>query len=83
MPTKKVKYAGKFGPRYGYRQRVRYNKVKERWYTNRECPYCKGRLKRIAAGIYQCTKCEKKFAGGAHYFRTDAGELVRKIVEGR
>jgi large subunit ribosomal protein L37Ae len=81
MATKKVKYAGKFGPRYGYKLRVKYNQVKEKWYTNRDCPYCKGRLYRLAAGIYECSKCGKKFAGGAHYFRTDAGLAVLKALE--
>ena len=65
MATKKVKHAGKFGVRYGLRQRRRYIKIQEK--KPKECPFChKKGIKRIAAGIWYCPKCGRKWVGNAY-----------------
>jgi len=63
--TKKVGITGKFGARYGTSIRRKILKVEER--KSKNCPYCnKAQLKRVAAGIFVCTSCKNKFAGGTH-----------------
>ena len=65
--TKKVKSAGRFGARYGLRIRRRFTDVEVRQKARHACPSCQmGRVKRVSTGIWQCRKCEYKFAGGAY-----------------
>ena len=66
VKTKKIRAAGRFGAGYG--------KVKERLVAvediqrkKQACPFCKGRAKRKEKGIWLCSKCGKKFAGGVFY----------------
>lgn len=66
--TKKVGLTGKFGSRYGLRIRRKILKVDSR--KSNVCPYCgKKQVKRIAAGIWECQKCKKKFSGGAYILK--------------
>ena len=46
------------------------------------CPYC-GRLtiKRVAAGIWRCKKCSKKFAGGAYFPTTPVGDNFKRQMK--
>ncbi len=70
MPSKlkKVKSAGRFGPRYGKRVRDRLVKVESKQRKKQKCPFC-GKLgvKRLSKGIWKCPKCEKKFASNTYY----------------
>ena len=68
MRTKKVKSAGRFGPRYGLKVRERLKSIEEKQRKKQECPFCKKKtLKRVASGIWECKKCGKKFASNAYY----------------
>ncbi|HLC55182.1 MAG TPA: 50S ribosomal protein L37ae [Candidatus Nanoarchaeia archaeon] len=59
--------AGRFGARYGASLRRKVQEVEERLKAQKQCPDCKKMtLRRIASGIWQCNKCEIKFAGGAY-----------------
>lgn len=81
MTTKKVYSTGRFGSRYGVGIRKRVIKVEARQRAKKKCPECKlGNLKRRAAGIYFCSKCEKEFAGGAYVPETMTGSLIKKMV---
>ncbi|MAG02666.1 50S ribosomal protein L37ae [Candidatus Pacearchaeota archaeon] len=71
MRTKKVKAAGRFGARYGTRVRKKIAQVESTQRTKQECSFCKGTAKRIAAGIWQCKKCDKKFTGHAYYLKKE------------
>ena len=65
MPTKlkKTKSAGRFGSRYGKRVRVKLVKVETDQRKKQKCPFCeKLGVKRLSKGIWQCSKCKKKFA---------------------
>ena len=63
--TKKVGEAGKFGARYGIKIRKKISDVAKK--KTKECPYCgRKQLKRIASGIWECKKCNSKFAGGSY-----------------
>lgn len=73
MPTKlkKSKSAGKFGPRYGKRVRSRFVKVDSKQRVKQKCPFCEREgVKRLSKGIWQCKKCDKKFASDTYYINT-------------
>jgi len=68
VKRKKIGAAGRLGAGYG--------KVKERLVAvesiqrkRQACPFCKGKAKRQAKGIWLCAKCKKKFTGGAYYLK--------------
>ena len=65
--TKKVGSTGRFGARYGIiiRRKVGdVEKVQKSWF---KCPSCNAkRVKRISTGIWQCRKCQVKFASKAY-----------------
>lgn len=69
MPKlKKIKAAGRFGPRYGKKPKAKLIKVESKQRIKQKCPFC-GKLgvKRLSKGIWQCSKCNKKFASGTYY----------------
>ena len=66
--TKKTRHAGKFRTGFGVRARQNYNKIEDMQRTRQQSPFHpKGRVKRIAAGIWKCLKTGKIFAGPAYY----------------
>ena len=66
--TKKVGSTGRFGVRYGLKLRQRVLDVEKQQKQKHKCPYCnKLKVKRIAAGIYTCKKCNSKFTGKAYW----------------
>jgi large subunit ribosomal protein L37Ae len=70
MPSKlkKTKSAGRFGARYGKRVRAKIVKVEDKQHKKQKCPFCnKIGVKRISKGIWECPRCNKKFAGGVYY----------------
>ena len=71
MRTKKVKAAGRFGARYGTRVRRKIAEVESIQRKKQECIFCKGTVKRVSTGIWQCKKCNKKFAGHAYYLKKE------------
>lgn len=65
---KKTKSAGRFGARYGKRVRSKLVKVEEKQRKKQKCPFCKKlSAKRVAKGIWECSKCNKRFASDAYY----------------
>lgn len=81
MKTKKVGTTGRFGPRYGTRTKKILSAIEREQKKKHICPYCeRAALKRLAAGIWFCKKCSKKFAGAA-YFPKSAIEAALKISE--
>lgn len=76
MPSKN-KSSKRFGARYG--SKIRKN-VDEAESHEGECPECGGDLKRTAAGIWECTECGVKIAGGAYKQDTGADESLRRAL---
>ncbi|PIZ51426.1 50S ribosomal protein L37ae [Candidatus Woesearchaeota archaeon CG_4_10_14_0_2_um_filter_33_13] len=61
MPTTR------FGPRYGRKPKSKLKRVEVELKKKHKCPYCnKLGVKRLAAGIWNCPKCNAKFAGKAY-----------------
>lgn len=55
------------GAKYGRTLRVRYSRVVFLQKSKRRCPACGAlKLKREASGIWGCSKCGHKVAGGAY-----------------
>ncbi len=72
MPTKlkKTKSAGRFGAKYGKAVRTKLIKVETKQKKKQKCPFC-GKLgvKRVSKGIWECSKCGKKFASDTYYLK--------------
>ncbi len=65
--SKKTKSAGRFGPRYGKRVRDRLVQVESKQRVKQKSPFHpRGVAKRIAAGIWKCSKTGKVFADNAY-----------------
>ncbi len=65
--TKKVGTTGRFGPRYGRKPKLLLLKIEKEQKRKHQCPSCKKmKLKRVAAGIWQCSGCDSKITGGAY-----------------
>ena len=57
----------RFGARYGRKTKLKFSKVETEQRKLHKCPYCsKVAVKRLALGIWQCRKCNAKFAGKAY-----------------
>ena len=81
--TKKVGPAGRFQARYGVRARTRMRNVEIVQKAKHVCPSCgHQKVKRISTSIWQCGKCDIKFAGGAYQPRTESGQNVEKMLRG-
>ncbi|MFH1451686.1 MAG: 50S ribosomal protein L37ae [archaeon] len=68
VKRKKIGAAGRFGAGYG-KIKHRLNAVEKKQRIRQECPFCKGRAKRKAKAIWNCTKCGKEFAGGVFHLK--------------
>ena len=81
--TKKVGPAGRLGSRYGVRSRTQIRNVELQQKAKHVCPSCgHKKVKRISTSIWQCKKCNIKFAGGAYLPKTEAGQNIEKILKG-
>ncbi|MDD3160160.1 MAG: 50S ribosomal protein L37ae [Candidatus ainarchaeum sp.] len=81
VKTKKVRSTGRFGSRYGVGIKKRVLKVEDKQNSLTPCPFCGfDRIKRESAGLYNCTKCNAKFTGGAYVVETLIGKTVKKII---
>jgi len=66
--SKKTKSAGRFGARYGRLVRTKLASVETKQRVKQKCSYCgKVGVKRLSKGIWECSKCKKKFASDTYY----------------
>ena len=57
----------RFGARYGRKPKKKFNIIEVQQRAKHKCPYCnKDAVKRVAMGIWQCRKCDVKFASKAY-----------------
>lgn len=79
--NKKVASGKRFGSRYGRRNRDRFAVLEGQSRSKHVCPSCGyEKVKRQAAGIWACKKCDVKFASKA-YTVTKFPNLKQKIEE--
>ncbi len=65
---KKAGSAGRFGAKYGKRIRTSLVKIESKQRLKQKCPFCeKSGVKRLSKGIWECSKCKKKFASDTYY----------------
>lgn len=57
----------RFGARYGRTVKLKVAKIERMQRAKHKCPYCHNlQVRRESAGIWQCGKCNVKFAGRAY-----------------
>lgn len=79
--TKKVGSTGRFGARYGTLHRRTVLNIEKVQKAAHACVRCGSvSVYRIHTGIWECQKCEFKFAGGAYAPRTGAGQGADKAL---
>ena len=55
------------GAKYGGTVRKRYSNIQRTLKAKKECPSCSSlKLKRVASGIWTCSRCGFTMAGGAY-----------------
>lgn len=66
--TKRIHAAGKFSGGIGVRARNEFNAIEFEQRKSQQSPFHpKGKAKRIASGIWKCTKTGKVFASDAYF----------------
>ncbi len=74
----------RFGPRYGRTTRHKIGLIEHAQRQKHKCPYCMQlRVQRLAAGIWQCRKCNAQFTGKAYLpakKKMTAQELITQIA---
>ena len=79
--TKKVGSTGRFGARYGSTIRKRVRAIENKSKAVYKCPVCQMKtLTRAGLGIWECSKCGEKLAGGAWEPNTSAGRSITRRV---
>ena len=64
---KKLGSAKRFGARYGTTPKYKIARIEAEKNQKQKCPYCTSpAAKRVAVGIWKCTKCKSKFTGKAY-----------------
>lgn len=68
MPEKiGLKSAKRFGPRYGFTNKLKLAMIEEEQRKLQPCPTCgKSKAKWKSVGIFECRKCGAKFTGKAY-----------------
>jgi large subunit ribosomal protein L37Ae len=73
---------GRFGPRYGRFIRKRVREVEVISKATHTCPRCDNiAVRRKGTGIWQCRKCDFKYAGGAYVPVTPNLKVVLRAIE--
>lgn len=80
---RKSRSAGRFGVKYGTKNRKLVADIEEKMHSKYQCSKCgANKVKRIGTGIWQCAKCMHTFAGGAYVQQTSAQLTVLRAVQG-
>ncbi|MFH1450945.1 MAG: 50S ribosomal protein L37ae [archaeon] len=81
MATKKVGSTGRFGAKYGRKIKIRVRDIESVSKTRHNCPKCKMlALKRVATGVWGCSACGAKLAGGAYSPAQKSERAVEKPI---
>lgn len=78
----KTRSAGRFGVRYGRKNRKLIADIEERMRQGYKCPKCGiAAVRRTDSGIWNCKKCDHTFAGGTYVPWTSIGVAVNRSVK--
>jgi large subunit ribosomal protein L37Ae len=73
--------AGRFGARYGRVSRKRVAEIESDMHDDHVCPECgSDSVDRQGTGIWQCGRCDYKYAGGTYRPETPAGRSVTRSI---
>jgi large subunit ribosomal protein L37Ae len=79
MAKKKYGLAKRFGARYGASIKLRLAKIETEQRKRQQCPYCgEQKVRRVALGIWYCSKCKAKFTGKAYAIQRAKGRQVTR-----
>ncbi len=79
---RKSRSAGRFGVRYGTKNRKLIADSEEKMHAEYTCSKCGAKkITRTGTGIWQCTKCKHTFAGGSYVPQTPAHLTVLRAVQ--
>ena len=74
--------AGRFGCRYGRFVRKRVADIESISGALHRCPKCDMQsVRRKGTGIWECRKCDYKFAGGAFQPQTPAMKIAQRAID--
>ena len=74
--------AGRFGCRYGRFVRKRVADIEAISGSLHRCPKCDMQsVRRKGTGIWECRKCNYKFAGGAYQPQTPAMKVAKRAID--
>lgn len=74
--------AGRYGVRYGRKDRKLVSDLEEKTKMKYICIKCdQSTVKRISTGIWKCTKCDYKFAGGTFIPETSIGKTFKNSLK--
>lgn len=77
-----VKSTGRFGVRYGRKDRKIVSSIEEQTKKDYICIKCDlPTIKRISTSIWECKKCGYKFAGGTYIPETGVGIAFKNSIK--
>jgi large subunit ribosomal protein L37Ae len=72
----------RFGARYGRKLKERFGKIEKEQRKKHKCPYCSAiKVKRMALGIWKCSKCDSKFTGRAYSIAHKKFKEIKQLKE--
>lgn len=73
----------KFGSKYGSRIRKKVSTIEAKYKGGKQaCPFCGTKaVERKAAGVFYCSCCKKKFAGGSYEPTTLVKRMLNKMYD--
>lgn len=76
------KSSGRFGVRYGRKDRKLISSIEEKTKMNHICIKCdQPYVKRTSTAIWECKKCGYKFAGGTYIPETSIGQTFKNSLK--
>jgi large subunit ribosomal protein L37Ae len=67
------------GPRYGRSVRAKIARIQTDAHQKYACPVCANKtVERSSVGLWACSKCGNKFAGGAYTPTTKIGDVAKR-----
>jgi large subunit ribosomal protein L37Ae len=80
MPKKKKSFGLRLRTRGGMTVRKQWTRITSQVRSRYKCPNCVGKsVKRNSIGVWKCTKCGYRFAGGAYEPSTRLGQTSQRI----